>query len=67
MSTSTRRPAHDHPVGRRFEPSRLQRHSVISAYHLVVPVVSRRLAPPVRYPGDLRAQGGKLRPSAAGG
>src|SRR3954447_9705787 len=70
MSTSTRRPAHDPPVGRRFEPSRLQRHSIISAYHFVVPVVSRRLAPPVRHPGepgDLRAQGGKPRPSAAGG
>jgi len=69
MSTSMRRPAYDPPVGRRFEPSRLQPDAIKSAYHLAVPAVSRRLAPPVRYsgePGDLRAQGGALRPSAAG-
>ena len=68
MSTSPRRPAHDPPVGRRFEPSRLQHQTLISAYHLVIPAVSRRLAPPRHpgEPGDVRAKGGELRPSAAG-
>jgi hypothetical protein len=69
MSTSPRRPAPDPLISRQYEPSRLQSDSLISAYGLVVPVVSRRLGPPGRRPGELggaRTRGGDLRPSAAG-
>jgi hypothetical protein len=68
MSTTPRRSAPASLIRRRYEPSRIQRDSLISAYAIVIPVVSR-LAPPTRRLGEpdgARAQGGNLRPSAAG-
>jgi hypothetical protein len=69
MSTSPRRPGRDPLISRQYEPSRLQYDSLISAYALVIPAISRRLGPPARHPGEpggARGRGGHLRPSAAG-
>ena len=68
MSTSPSRPDTEPLIGRQYEPSRLQNDSIISAYALVIPPVSRRLGPPGAVPANpaTPGRGGDLRPSAAG-
>jgi hypothetical protein len=70
MSTSPRRPAFGPLINRQYEPSRLQCDSLMSAYSLVIPAVSRRLGQLARRPGEhdgVRMRSGELRPSASGG
>ena len=69
MSTSPRRPPLAPLISRRYEPSRLQYDSLISAYLLVTPDVSRRLGSPARRPGKAGrtdAPSGRSRPSVVG-
>lgn len=69
MSTSPRRPPPAPLIRRRYEPSRLQFDSLISAYLLVIPGVARRLGSPARRPGEpgrADSLGGHSRPSVVG-
>jgi hypothetical protein len=69
MSTSPRRPPPAPLISRQYEPSRLQTDSLISAYLLVIPDVSRRLGAPARRsaePGRADAPGGHSRASVVG-
>jgi hypothetical protein len=69
MSTFPRRPSPSPLISRQYEPSRLQYDSLISAYLLVMPDVSRRLGSPARRPGEpgrADAPGGHSRHSVVG-
>jgi hypothetical protein len=69
MSTSPRRPPPAPLIRRQYEPSRIQHDSLISAYLLVAPNVSRRLGSPARRPGEVGrtdAPSGRSRTSVVG-
>jgi hypothetical protein len=69
MSTSPRRPPSAPLISRQYEPSRLQYDSLISAYLLVTPNVSRRLGSPARRAGEadgFDAASGRSRRSVVG-
>jgi hypothetical protein len=69
MSTSPRRPPPAPPISRRYEPSRLQYDSLISAYLIVMPDVARRLGSPALRSDERAwsdAPGGHSRPSVVG-
>jgi hypothetical protein len=69
MSTSPKRSPPAPLLSRQYEPSRLQYDSLISAYSLVMPDVSRHLGAPARRsdePDWADAPGGHSRPSVVG-
>jgi hypothetical protein len=69
MSISPSRPARNPLISRRFEPSRLQHDSLVSAYSSLWPTISRRLgisaAHPARLEG-LESRRGPLKSSVGG-
>jgi len=69
MSMSPRRPAPTPLISRRFEPSRIQLESLVSAYAYVLPNISCRLDVTARRRGEpdrANAPGGRLRSSVMG-
>ena len=69
MSTSPRRPAFDPLITRQYDPSRIQKESLVAAYYQLIPISSRRLGSPRSRPGECgraEVRVGKSRPSAAG-
>ena len=69
MSSFPRRPASDPLITRQYDPSRIQKHSLASAYGRLIPISSRHLGSPRDRPGEggrAEVRVGKSRPSAAG-
>ena len=69
MSKSPRRLTPDPLISRQYEPSRLQLSSLISAYALAMPIISRRLSPArgrSSEPGGADARVSEPRSSIAG-
>jgi hypothetical protein len=69
MSMSPRRPARNPLISRRYEPSRLQSDSLVSAYASVLPSISRQLGSPAGRPGagdGVEAPRGPLKSSVGG-
>ncbi len=69
MSTPARKPALDPLISRQYEPSRLQDHTLICTYALLIPIASRRFGSPRSQsgePGRAEAWVGDSRPRVAG-
>jgi hypothetical protein len=69
MSMSPRRPARNPLISRRYEPSRLQHDSLVSAYASVLPIISRLLGAPAARPracDRVEAPRGPLKSSVGG-
>jgi hypothetical protein len=69
MSISPRRPPRHPLISRRFEPSRLQHDSLVSAYSSLLPTISRRLGISPGHPGRperVKARRGPLKSSVGG-
>jgi hypothetical protein len=69
MSTSPRSPVSDPLVTRRYDPSRIHKESIVSAYDRLLPIISRRLGPPQSHSGEsgrAETQVGKPKSSVVG-
>ena len=69
MSMSPRRPNRNPLIRRRYEPSRLQQDSLVSAYSSLLPTISRRLGILAGHPGlpeGVEARRGPLQSSVGG-
>lgn len=69
MSISPRRPARNLLISRRYEPSRLQHDSLVSAYSSLLPTISRRLGISPGHPGmpgHVEPRRGPLKSSVGG-
>jgi hypothetical protein len=69
MSMSPRRPTRNPLIRRRYEPSRLQQDSLVSAYSSLLPPISRRLGTSADSPGmpeAVAARRGPLKSSVGG-